>query len=89
MKKIIEKEKFDKIVLVSGDGDYIKLVEYLVTKDLFKKIIFPNRNHSSLYKKLRNTHYYYLEYAKDKLEYKKKREKPKKSNKKEKGILKH
>lgn len=71
MKKLVEKEKLDKIILVSGDGDYIKLVDYLIKKDLFKKLIFPNCNHSSLYKKIRNTHYYYLEYAKDKLAYRK------------------
>lgn len=71
MKNIIEKEPFDKIVLVSGDGDYIKLVDYLIKKNLFKKIVFPNRNQSSLYNKIRNTHYYYLEYAKKHLEYKK------------------
>ena len=72
MKKIAENEDFDQILLVSGDGDYIKLVEYLIKKNLFKKIIFPNKNHSSLYKKIRNTHYYYLESAKHKLEYSKK-----------------
>lgn len=72
MKKIIEKDVFDKIVLVSWDGDYIKLVEYLIKKNLFKKIIFPNKNHSSLYKKIRNTHYYYLENAKQRIIYSKK-----------------
>ena len=72
MKKIAENEEFDQILLVSGDGDYIKLVDYLIKKGLFKKIIFPNKNHSSLYKKIRNTHYYYLESAKHKLEYSKK-----------------
>ena len=53
MKKIISKECFDKIVLISGDGDYKKLVNYLVNKKRFKKILFPsNKSASSLYKKL-------------------------------------
>ena len=33
MKKIIEKDEFDKIYLVSGDGDYKKMVDYLVKKE--------------------------------------------------------
>lgn len=71
MKKMIEKEKFDKIILVSGDGDYIKLVDYLIKKWLLKRVVFPNGNHSSLYNRIRNTYYYYLRDARLKLEYKK------------------
>jgi len=71
MKKIIENEKFDQIVLVSGDWDYIKLVDYLIKKLLLKRVLFPNKNHSSLYKKIGNKYYYYLKDAKKKLEYKK------------------
>ncbi|MCX6822392.1 MAG: NYN domain-containing protein [candidate division SR1 bacterium] len=56
MKKIIEKEEFDKVVLVSGDGDYIKLVKYLIEKGRFKKILFPNRKYSSLYDGIRVTY---------------------------------
>jgi uncharacterized LabA/DUF88 family protein len=56
MKKIIEKEKFDKIVLVSGDGDYIKLVNYLIEKGLFKKILFPNKHYSSLYRPIQDNY---------------------------------
>lgn len=55
MKNLIENTNFDKIVLVSGDGDYKKLVDYLVEKDRFKRILFPNGNKaSSLYNKLDN-----------------------------------
>jgi len=73
MKKIVEKEEFNKIVLVSGDWDYKKLVDFLIKKELLKKIVFPNGKHSSLYNKLSNKFYYYLKDAKDKLEYNKKR----------------
>jgi len=52
MKSLLDRD-FDKVVLVSGDGDYKKVVDYLIAKDRFGKIIFPNRkNTSSLYKKL-------------------------------------
>lgn len=73
MKMIAEENEFDKIVLVSGDGDYIKLVRYLMEKELLKKVIFPNKNHSSLYKKLSNQFYYYLWTAQWKIAHNKKR----------------
>lgn len=35
-----------------GDGDYKKLVDYLVKRNVFKKLLFPNKKFaSSLYKK--------------------------------------
>lgn len=73
MKKIADdRDSFDKIVLISWDGDYIKIVRYLIQKNLLKKVIFPNSNHSSLYKKLSNKFYYYLSAARKKIEYFKK-----------------
>ena len=61
MKKICEKENFDKIILISGDGDYIKLVNYLIEKDKFEKILFPNKKYaSSLYKRLTGKYFDYL-----------------------------
>lgn len=55
MKKLYKKEKFDKIILISGDGDYRMLVDFLIEEDKFKKILFPNIKYaSSLYKKLGN-----------------------------------
>ena len=51
MEKIAEQEAFDKVVLVSGDGDYIKMVKYLIKKDRLEKVIAPNQKSiSSLYK---------------------------------------
>lgn len=63
MKMLMEKEQdFAKIILVSGDGDYKKLVDFLVKKEKFEKILFPNRKFaSSLYKKLGSEYYDYLE----------------------------
>lgn len=55
MKNIIDNDIFSKIILVSGDGDYKKLVDYLTKKNKFEKILFPNMKfESSLYKKLGN-----------------------------------
>ncbi|EKE26404.1 MAG: hypothetical protein ACD_4C00303G0003 [uncultured bacterium (gcode 4)] len=74
MKRIIEEKDFDKIILVSWDWDYIKPIKYLIEKNLLKKILFPNKKYSSLYKqidsKYRNN--LSLDYIKNKIEYKKK-----------------
>ena len=51
MAKIADKEKFNQVVLVSGDGDYFKMVRYLVEKEKFCKLLSPNRHStSSLYR---------------------------------------
>lgn len=53
MKYIYKKNDFDKIILISGDGDYKLLVDFLIEENKFKKILFPNRKFaSSLYKSL-------------------------------------
>jgi uncharacterized LabA/DUF88 family protein len=59
MEKIAEKEAFDKIILVSGDGDYIKMVKYLIGKDRLEKVIAPNQKSiSSLYKSTIDNRFY-------------------------------
>lgn len=71
MKKIIEKEEFNKIILVSGDGDYKKLVDYLIKRDVFWKILFPNKKFSSsLYKTLGSEYYDFMQNIKSYVEYK-------------------
>ena len=53
MKKLYRKEIFNKIVLVSGDGDYKILVDFLIEENRFEKILFPDfKRASSLYKKI-------------------------------------
>ena len=62
MKKMYKKEPFDKIVLVSGDGDYKMLVDFLIEEKKFKKILFPNKKFaSSLYRKLAPVYFDYLD----------------------------
>lgn len=75
MRKLVDKDDFEKIVLVSGDGDYIKPVKYLIEKKRLKKILFPNKKHSSLYRKIRATYGVTLSQpdVRKKIEYKKKR----------------
>ncbi|MDP2691721.1 MAG: NYN domain-containing protein [bacterium] len=53
MKKLYRKEKFDNVILVSGDGDYKMLVDFLIEERRFEKILFPNfKKASSLYKQI-------------------------------------
>jgi uncharacterized LabA/DUF88 family protein len=62
MKRICKKEVFDKIILVSGDGDYKMLVDFLIEENRFEKILFPNRKFaSSLYKKMGRKYFAHLE----------------------------
>jgi uncharacterized LabA/DUF88 family protein len=53
MKKLYYRESFGKVILVSGDGDYKQLVDFLITENRFEKVLFPDgQRASSLYKKL-------------------------------------
>lgn len=76
MKRLYKNEKIDKILLVSGDGDYKTLVSFLIQEGRFAKILFPNRRYaSSLYKKLSPNYFDYLDSpgVKSKIEHKKRR----------------
>lgn len=62
MRKLLESDLVGNVILVSGDGDYKKLVDYLVKKEKLEKILFPNHKFaSSLYKKLGSEYYDYLD----------------------------
>lgn len=63
MKRIYKKADFDKIILVSNDGDYKMMVDFLIEEDRFKKVLFPNKKFaSSLYKSLGSEYFDYLEH---------------------------
>lgn len=52
MRELADREDFDKVILVSGDGDYWRMVDYLIKKNKFEKLLVPNvAKLSSLYKK--------------------------------------
>lgn len=71
MRSLIERDDFGKIILVSGDGDYRKLVDYLIKKGRFEKILFPNKKYaSSLYRNLTTKYCDYLENVKEKVQHK-------------------
>lgn len=62
MKMLYKKESFEKIILISGDGDYKQLVDFLIEEDRFAKILFPDKHRrSSLYKVLSNRFFSYLD----------------------------
>lgn len=63
MKKIYKQQsEFEKILLVSGDGDYKSVVDFLIEENRFEKILFPDRQfRSSLYKDLSNRFFSYLD----------------------------
>jgi uncharacterized LabA/DUF88 family protein len=49
---LIEKENYNKAVIVSGDGDFHCLVEYLNNTNKLEKVLVPNKNsYSSLLKR--------------------------------------
>lgn len=77
MKRLYLKEVFEKVVLVSGDGDYKMLVDFLIKEGRFEKILFPNKRYaSSLYKSISRQYFAYLSDGdvKKKIGLKKKRE---------------
>ena len=62
MKKLVVNEVIGKIFIVSGDGDYKKLVDFLVERDCFGKMLFPNGKYeSSLFFSLGTECYDYLD----------------------------
>lgn len=48
---MIEYDNYDKAVLVTSDGDFYCLVEYLVSKNKFLKLLVPSKKYSSLFRK--------------------------------------
>ena len=62
MKKIARNESFEKIVLISGDGDYKTLIDFLIEENKLEKVLFPNKEFaSSLYKKIGAQYYDHLD----------------------------
>ena len=73
MKNLLEKwDIFEKIILVTWDGDFKILIDYLIEKNRFEKILFPNRKFtSSLYKKIHITYKDFLINCRPKIWFKK------------------
>jgi len=68
---MIEYPNYDKAIIVSGDGDYYCLIEYLETHNKLSKVFIPNKkSYSSLLRKY-NRYMAYVTELRAKLEYRK------------------
>ena len=64
---MIQYGNYDKAVIVSGDGDFHCLIDYLLEKDKLKRLVVPNKKrYSSLLRKF-NNYISFLNGTKDKL----------------------
>ena len=45
---MINYQNYDKAIIVSGDGDFFCLIEYLEKNNKLHRVLAPNRNYSSL-----------------------------------------
>jgi uncharacterized LabA/DUF88 family protein len=69
----IEFDNYDEAVIVSGDGDFACLNDFLLKKDKLKKIIIPNsKSASSLLNKFEK-YKIFVEFDKEKLEFEQKK----------------
>jgi len=66
---MIEYDNYDKALIVTGDGDFYCLVDYLRKNDKLLKLMIPNKNsYSSLFRKMM-THIAFMNDLRSKLEY--------------------
>ena len=69
---MVEYPEYDKALIVTNDGDFYCLVDYLIKQDKLLKLMIPNRKaFSSLFRKLM-AHIVFLDNLRDKLEFIKK-----------------
>lgn len=68
---MVEYNNYDKSLIVTGDGDFYCLLDYLIKQNKLLKLMIPNKDEfSSLLRKLM-TYIVFMNNLKDKLEYKK------------------
>lgn len=68
---MVEYQKYDKALVVTGDGDFYCLIDYLIKQDKLLKLMIPNeKKFSSLFRKIMS-HIVFMNNLRDKLEYKK------------------
>ena len=67
------KNKFDKTVIITSDGDFYSLVDFLYLENKLKAVLSPNRNMCSyLLRKSGKGKMIYLDNLRERLEYKRK-----------------
>lgn len=68
---MVEYQKYDKALIVTGDGDFYCLVDYLIKQDKLLNLMIPNKNKfSSLFRKVM-PHMVFMNNLRGKLEYSK------------------
>ena len=67
---MVEYDHYSKAIIVSGDGDFFCLIEYLEKQGKLLKILAPTRHYSSLLRKY-NNFIVRIDLLKKALEYKK------------------
>jgi len=68
LQTMIDWKKYDKAVIVSGDGDFYCLVNYLYEKNKLKRVVSPNyKKCSALLKKAAREKIDFLDYQENKL----------------------
>ena len=74
MRLITDNDDFNKIVIVSSDGDYKKLIDYSIKRNKFEKILFPSKKStSSLYRNISDKYFSYLKEIQSSIEYRKRK----------------
>ena len=69
---MIQYKNYNKAVIVTGDGDFHCLIEYLEEKEKLLKVLAPTKHYSSLLRKFNQKHYIIrIDLLKDSLEQKK------------------
>lgn len=62
MHKLYKHENIDKVYLISGDGDYYRMVRFLRDENKLGKVLFPwRKNASSLYRRIESRYRMYLD----------------------------
>jgi len=70
LQTMIEFSNYDRAVVVTGDGDFHCLVQYLYAKDKLKHVLVPNQNkYSALLKKSAKERILFMNNLKRKLQY--------------------
>jgi uncharacterized LabA/DUF88 family protein len=68
---MIEYENYEKAMIISGDGDFFCLIEYLKRQNKLLKVMIPNQlKYSSILRKY-NSDIVFMNNLREKLEYKK------------------
>lgn len=67
---MVEYQRHDKSLIVTGDGDFYCLIDYLIKQDKLLKLMIPNeKKFSSLFRKVM-PHIVFMNNLREKLEYK-------------------